>query len=237
MPDFSREQLINHLVEFCKDKPVHVKILEVLRKPRNYKGVAKKIKANKSYCSSSLKEAFELGLVKRENSNYRLAPIVKRLDINSELRKAGLKPKIIPSQQQNTVLKKIKILDFDKALENFDMDREIVKDVFPIRKPYRKDVGEAYLTVEARMRDELGLPDHLTGIEIINEAKKKGLFKREVGSEEQGIEMIYRGAILWLRNPSHHRKDSITKEDALKMIFFADYLLKLLEKQKKLNGL
>ena len=77
----------------------------------------------------------------------------------------------------------------------------------------------------------------MVGIDVVSEATKKGLFDRSVNSEKEGLGLLFRGAVLWLRNPAHHRKADMPKEDALKMILFADYLMKLVRKQKKLNNL
>ena len=91
--------------------------------------------------------------------------------------------------------------------------------------------------MENFIKQELELPDHLVGIDVVSEAAKKGLFNRPVNSERDGLNHVFRGAVLWLRNPAHHRKGDIPKEEALKMILFADYLMKLVTKQKQLNNL
>jgi len=117
---------------------------------------------------------------------------------------------------------------YDIPLAKFGLDEELVRDC-KIQKPYRKAVSEALLTLETRMRNKLNLPDSCVGVALIDEAQRKGVFKRSVRSEEEGLTMLYRGAIMWLRNPSGHRKTEFTREDAVKIVLFSDYLIRLFE--------
>lgn len=56
-----------------------------------------------------------------------------------------------------------------------------------------------------------------------------GVFKRNVPAEERGLAMLFRGSIMWLRNPLGHKKIEYTKEETMKIVLFADYLVKLFD--------
>jgi hypothetical protein len=234
MPD--RASLISNLRQFCSRSPKRIAILKAVRKRKSYKEVAKKVHASEDYCSSVLNGLRANESVEGKRGFYRQTDLMRTINIDSELKKKETK-KPPPKPPQSLLAEKIKILDFEKALDQLDIDPVIKKDCFPLRKPYRTHVGEAYLTLENFIKQELKLPDHLVGIDVISEAAKKGLFNRSVSSERDGLNQIFRGAVLWLRNPAHHRKGDMPKEEALKMILFADYLMKLVTKQMKLNKL
>lgn len=117
---------------------------------------------------------------------------------------------------------------YDLPLTRYDLDAELVADC-KVQKPYRKAVSEALLTLETRIRATLGLPDTYTGAALITEANKRGIFKRTVPAEEQGLYFLFMGAFNWLRNPPGHKKVEYTKEEAVKVVLFTDYLIKLFD--------
>lgn len=117
---------------------------------------------------------------------------------------------------------------FDIPLSQYNIDAELVTDC-KIQKPYRKAVSEAMLTLETRIRSSIGVDETFYGEKLIAEAKRQGVFKRKVQAEEDGLYFMYMGAIKWLRNPSGHRKINYTKEDSVKMVLYADYLIKLFD--------
>jgi len=235
MPE--RATLVNNLREICSGSPKKIAILKAVRKRKSYKEVAKEVKANEDYCSGVLNDMSANELVEGKRGFYRQTPLMRTINIDSELKKKGIR-KARPRHTEEPAAKEvIKVVDLEKALDQLDIDPVIKGDCFPLRKPYRTHVGEAYLTLENFIKQELQLPDHLVGIDVVSEAAKKGLFNRSVNAERDGLNFVFRGAILWLRNPAHHRKADMPKEDALKMILFADYLMKLVRKQKELNKL
>jgi hypothetical protein len=232
MPD--RATLISNLREFCSGSPKKTAILKAVRKQKSYKEVAKLVKANDDYCSSVLNDMSAIELVKGKRGFYRQTPLMRTINIDSELKKKEIrKPRNKTAEEFPA--KKIKVLDLEKALDQLDIDPIIKKDCFPLRKPYRTHVGEAFNTLENVLRDELQLPAHLVGTDLVSEALRKGLFNRAVSSEKDGLNQSFRGAFLWFRNIAHHKKEEFSKEDTLKMILFADYLIKLVRKQKELN--
>lgn len=234
MPD--RASLVSNLREFCSGSPKKIAILKAVRKRKSYKQVAEEVRAAEDYCSTILNGLRANELVEGKRGFYQQTPLMRTINIDSELKKKGIK-RTPSTHTQERSAEKIKILDLEKALDQLDIDPVIKRDCFPLRKPYRTHVGEAYLTVENFIKQELKLPDSLVGTDVVSEAYKKGLFNRPVNSEREGLNLVFRGAVLWLRNPAHHRKGDMPKEDALKMILFADYLVKLVRKQKELNKL
>lgn len=131
------------------------------------------------------------------------------------------------TQVKNNEIKEEKS-PYDLPLGKYSIDSELIADC-KIQKPYRKSVSEALLTLETRIRKTLGLPDTCIGVDLISEAQKKGIFKRNVPAEEQGLVMLYKGSIMWLRNPPVHKKVGYTKEEAVKIVLFTDYLIKLFD--------
>ncbi len=232
-----RATLVTNLREFCSRSPKKIAILKAVRKRKSYKEVAKKVQAAEDYCSTVLNGMQANGLVEGKRGFYRQTPLMRTINIDSELRKKAIKPARSKRTEEPKAEKVIKVLDLEKALDQLGIDSVIRKDCFPLRKPYRTHVGEAYLTLENVIKQELQLPDSLGGTDVVSEAAKKGLFNRSVNAERDGLNHVFRGAVLWLRNPAHHRKGDMPKEDALKMILFADYLVKLVRKQKELNNL
>ena len=75
----------------------------------------------------------------------------------------------------------------------------------------------------------MGLDETFYGEKLITEAKTREVFKRKLKGEEDGLFFMYMGAIKWLRNPSGHRKIKYTKEDSIKIVLYADFLIKLFE--------
>lgn len=130
-----------------------------------------------------------------------------------------------------------KLLDqlVESKIQDLDLDKELIRDCFPLKTPYRNQAGEALLTLETRMKKGLKIDHSHVGIDVIDDARRLGVFKRNVLSEEQGIEMLFRASILGIRNVLAHNKPDMDKKEAIKIILFADYLIKLFETQCKTN--
>ena len=162
---------------------------------------------------------------------------MKSIDIRSELGKAGRSPHRRGKAEPEMVKETIRILDLDKAAELLDLEPSIKDDCFPPRRPYGKDVNYAYLTLEDFLRTEAKIPPGPVGIKLVGAAALKGLFNREVPAERDGLVSLFNGAFGWLRNPPAHKKGNVSKEEAIKLILFADYLIKLIRKLKLENPL
>src|SRR5439155_7929636 len=130
---------------------------------------------------------------------------MKSINLQSELAKAGRPMRSRTSEQQ---MVRETVFEIDKAANLLDLELSIRSDCFPPRRPYGKDVGYAYLTLEESLRVETGIPRGITGIKLVSAAAAKGLFNREVESERNGLINLFNGAFGWLRNPSHHAKEN-----------------------------
>ena len=207
--------------------------MESVRKPRNYEQVAKIVHADETVCSDILNRFAGIGavepvLVKR--GYFRQTAVMKSIDIRSELAKAGKSPRPRGKAEPEMVKETVRILELDRAADFLDLEPSIRNDCFPPRKPYGKDVGYAYLILEETLRTEAKIPRGVTGIKLVSSAAAKGLFNREVVAERDGLVSLFNGAFGWLRNPSHHTKGNVSKEEAIKLILFADYLIKVVRK-------
>lgn len=126
----------------------------------------------------------------------------------------------------------------ESLLQDSDLDKELIRDCFPLKKPFSSNAREALLTVETRMKKKLKLPRTQTGIDIISDAQRLGVFRTGVPAEEDGIALLFRGSVMGIRNILSHNKIKMNKEESLKIILFADYLIKLFEnlcKKNKIN--
>lgn len=122
---------------------------------------------------------------------------------------------------------KVKDLDpFKIPLSQFNIFPDLAREC-KIKKPYSKEINYAILNLEEFMKEKMGLDDSVYGIKLVDEAWKKGVFKRKNPGEEQGLSFLFRAAILWLRNSGGHKKRGATKEDCLQIILFTDYLIRL----------
>ena len=117
---------------------------------------------------------------------------------------------------------------YDLPLTVYCLDDGLTNDC-KIRKPYRNAVKEALLTLEERMRTKLNVDESIHGVDLVSEAQKQEIFNRNNKGEQEGLQLLYRGAFQWLRNPPGHRKIEYSKEDAVKIVLFSDYLIRLFD--------
>lgn len=159
-------------------------------------------------------------------------------DTGSELEEfKGALELVRSTNQSSKIQKTIKPTDnnhdqktpYDYPLSEFGLDSDLVKNC-KIRPPYRTAVREAALALEVRIRNLLNLDLNYFGNNLIDEAKKRGVFDRSVVSEGQGLYFMYSGAVKWIRNPSEHQQTEYTKEEAIKIVLYHDYLIKLFNK-------
>lgn len=131
--------------------------------------------------------------------------------------------------KKQIITKKIgKESPYDFSLTKFNLNKNLTQDCSPLfKKPYRGAIKEALLSLEEHIRDKIG--SDKDGRHLIGESRGKGVFKRKKNSEEEGLYFLYAGAISWLRNPPSHRKLKYKKEEAIKIILFTDYLIKLFD--------
>jgi hypothetical protein len=95
-------------------------------------------------------------------------------------------------------------------------------------------VNQATMVLEDRIRRKAKDPAGLTGTQLVNAYVKanpeesKIVFSSEP-DEQDGFSNVLRGMMLAFRNTTHHSpSDAWTREEALKVCAFVDYLLKRL---------
>jgi len=97
-------------------------------------------------------------------------------------------------------------------------------------------VFKAFKHIEERVRERAKLPADEVGASLVTKAlnPKSGSLRIttcQTGSEQEGVFMLFRGGVLFLKNPSSHRTvDWTDPRQAAEAILFADFLLGLLEK-------
>lgn len=214
-------------------KSIRQELLKKMAQPTIYK----KIEAVKKKTGNSISKEVALDVVAsledievhdilkkegREEELKEYKDVMAKFDFGNGI--AVRKPVIVNKTDENKEEKS----PYDFSLAKYSLDPELVDDC-KIQKPYRNAVSEALLTLETRIRSTLGLSDTYTGAALITEANKRGVFKRTVPAEEQGLYFLFMGAFNWLRNPPGHKKVEYTKEQTLKVVLFTDYLIKLFD--------
>ena len=124
-----------------------------------------------------------------------------------------------------------------KFLPREVLDEKLLEKVYPlfISGDYDTAVFRAFKEIEVRVRDRARLPQSLIGTDLMRTAfdPEKGLLlaKDIQKAEKQALSHLYAGSIGIFKNPSSHREVKFEQaEEVAKIILFADYLLKLLER-------
>jgi DNA-binding Lrp family transcriptional regulator len=236
--EISRDEAVSNIKAYVAKSPERVDVLNKVRREKNYKEVAKLLGISEYFVSRTLNDMRRLGLVKGRTGVFEQTPVVRTINIESVVKEAqedkSARPRVVAKAEKVRVVK-VKTANVEEVLDELDVDRVIQRDCFPLRKPYRLYVGEAYLTLENVMKNELHVTSAKNMMEVVTQARGMGLFKKADSGEEAGLNQLFNAAAMWLRNPSHHKKEDMPKQEALKLIFFADYLIKLVRKQKRLN--
>ena len=105
-----------------------------------------------------------------------------------------------------------------------------------IRGHYDTVVFEAFRAVEVSVRQATGLPQDLVGSPLMRKAFEVngGILTDTllVPSERQAMSDLFAGAMGIFKNPTSHRLAAITKpEDAVDLVMFANYLLRLVDQR------
>jgi uncharacterized protein (TIGR02391 family) len=105
-----------------------------------------------------------------------------------------------------------------------------------IRGHYDTVVFEAFRAVEISVRHAARLPQTSIGTDLMRKAfaPQSGALTDAslVSAEQQATADLFAGAIGLFKNPTSHRADAIDKpEDAVALVMFADYLLRLVERR------
>jgi DNA-binding transcriptional regulator YhcF (GntR family) len=236
--EISRDEAISNIKTYVSKSSERKDILNKVRQEKSYKEVAGLLGISEFTVSRTLSNLKRLGLVTGSAGTYKQTPIVRTISIDSVVREAhsqsATSTRASPKIQKIRVVK-VKTANIEQILVDLDVDRVIQRDCFPLRKPYRMLVGEAYLTLENVIKKELKITSAKNMMEVVSRARDMGLFKRLDKGEEEGLGQLFNASAMWLRNPPHHKKEDMPRPEALKLILFADYLIKLVRKQKKLN--
>jgi uncharacterized protein (TIGR02391 family) len=105
-----------------------------------------------------------------------------------------------------------------------------------IRGHYDTVVFEAFRAVEVAVRQATGLPQELVGSPLMRKAfdVNNGALTDTslVPSEKQARSDLFAGAMGLFKNPTSHRSAAISKpEDAVDLVMFANYLLRLVDQR------
>ncbi len=138
------------------------------------------------------------------------------------------------NKKDDTISKPSEIDVFTIPLSKFNLFPDLAREC-KIRKPYSKEIDHAIKILEEFIRKKMGLDETFYGRGLIEEANRKGIFKRKNKGEEQGLYFLYSSAILWLRNSGGHKRRTSGKEECFKIILFMDYLIKLFDELVKKN--
>lgn len=108
-------------------------------------------------------------------------------------------------------------------------------DILSARNNFDRVVNQATMILEDRVRRKAKDSTSLTGTQLVNTYVKAKLDESKIifsgdPDEQDGFSNVLRGMMLAFRNTTHHSpSDTWSREDALKVCAFVDYLLKRLE--------
>ncbi|HZL82227.1 MAG TPA: TIGR02391 family protein [Candidatus Deferrimicrobium sp.] len=108
-------------------------------------------------------------------------------------------------------------------------------DILSARNNFDRVVNQATMVLEDRIRRKARDSSGLTGTSLVNNYVKAKPEESKIvissdPEEQEGFSNVLRGMMLAFRNTTHHSPSDIwTREDALKVCEFVDYLLKRLE--------
>lgn len=126
------------------------------------------------------------------------------------------------------------------ALEIKDRElRDRCSDLLAALDKYDRAVREACVILEHRIRTMTGADSSVLGVNLMSQA-----FRRDSGAviladdsaEQEGAHQLYRGIVGFLKNPTSHRLiTSYSKNRALEVIGFVDFLLDILQEARPRN--
>ena len=103
-------------------------------------------------------------------------------------------------------------------------------------KDYHDVVGNAFPILEDRIREKTGLDPSICGQPLMNKAFSPSngiLTLGDTASEHEGLYLLFKGAIGFLRNPeSHSLIDEETNIESLELMLMIDLLLRFVDKAK-----
>jgi len=113
--------------------------------------------------------------------------------------------------------------------------RDRCSDILSARGNFDRVINQATLVLEDRIRHKAGSDRTTVGVKLVSEAlggdpSTARLAISPHSDEQEGITHILRGIMIGFRNPTHHQLGSrISREEALKVCCFIDFLLGILD--------
>ncbi len=120
------------------------------------------------------------------------------------------------------------------AIEDPEL-RERCSDILSARGNFDRVINQATQVLEDRLRRKAGSDRNTVGVKLVSEAlggdpSTARLAVSPHSDEQEGVSHILRGIMVGFRNPTHHQLGStITREQALKVCCFIDYLLGIVD--------
>jgi uncharacterized protein (TIGR02391 family) len=124
----------------------------------------------------------------------------------------------------------------DEELRNDCAEFLMRKDTFPdaitragrvLEERLRKTIGG---DGQEKLKEGVGLVDYA----LLPDSGK--LVISDHPAEQEGVRMLFRGAVQFVRNPPSHKKMRYTEVEAVQAIGLIDYLLFLLQQVRKREG-
>jgi uncharacterized protein (TIGR02391 family) len=113
-----------------------------------------------------------------------------------------------------------------------DLDPELIQNC--ANKNYRDTANNAFPLIEDRLRHKLNVDRSRSGNNLIDYAFSTSTGKLSISdssSEQEGILLLFKGVFTFLRNPPAHTLSVEEGRDAaIKLLYMADLLLKIVEK-------
>ncbi len=120
------------------------------------------------------------------------------------------------------------------AIEDSQL-RDRCSDILSARGNFDRVINQATQVLEDRLRRKAGSDRNTVGVKLVSEALGGDPSTARLAisphcDEQEGITHILRGIMVGFRNPTHHQLGStITREQALKVCCFIDFLLGVLD--------
>lgn len=133
---------------------------------------------------------------------------------------------VVKESIENMILPSI---DIAEVITRSDLLNEVLNPYMD--GDYDNTIFKAFKLVEVKVRNKAGLPASTVGVNLITDAFNPNSGKLEhpeaqTTSEKEGLHLLFRGAIMWFKNPSSHRYININDlKKVVQAIAFANLLL------------
>jgi uncharacterized protein (TIGR02391 family) len=139
-----------------------------------------------------------------------------------------------------TISKKATLKRTIESLISDPMLLERCQDLLMARSKFDRAINQATQILEDRIRRKANPPKKLVGENLVgfafNEDPSKSVLLVESGDsdDQRGFTQILRGVVPAFRNKTHHHiVDSLSREDAMRVVGFIDVLLRVVDNSTK----